>query len=271
MQYNYYGIKKKQYFIKGYITNLGKYNEGELIGKWIDFPISNDKLQNVLSEIGINEEYEEWFFTDYEGDYPRCISYLLTEYTSVQTLNKLALALDKVCSAGVQEQFIAFMEYGNSVANACANAIKGNGLYIKGSDHSALAHFYIDETGGVENLSDETLQRYFDYEAFGRDVRIEHYNEDDPDQTAGVFWCGDENATDREIGLAVIDSCGFESIAHKDFYFDYEDYGRTIFLEGNFVYTDNGIVDCSDNDDSLGKDFESELEEELEEEKGEER
>ena len=30
--------------IKGFITNLGKYNEGELIGEWIDFPIDEDAL-----------------------------------------------------------------------------------------------------------------------------------------------------------------------------------------------------------------------------------
>ena len=32
----------KKYYFRGYITNLGKYNEGELIGKWITFPITKD-------------------------------------------------------------------------------------------------------------------------------------------------------------------------------------------------------------------------------------
>lgn len=30
--------------IEGFITNLGKYNEGELVGGWIEFPIDNDEL-----------------------------------------------------------------------------------------------------------------------------------------------------------------------------------------------------------------------------------
>lgn len=51
-----------------YLTNLGKYNEGYLIGEWIDLPISNEELQKVLDRIGINEEYEEYFITDYEDD-----------------------------------------------------------------------------------------------------------------------------------------------------------------------------------------------------------
>ena len=33
--------------IKGFITNFGKYVEGELIGKWIEFPIYDDELQEV--------------------------------------------------------------------------------------------------------------------------------------------------------------------------------------------------------------------------------
>ena len=53
--------------IEGYITNLGKYNEGELIGRWIEFPIDEDDLKKALEEIGINEEYEEYFITDYEN------------------------------------------------------------------------------------------------------------------------------------------------------------------------------------------------------------
>ena len=42
-----------------YLTNLGKYNEGELVGEWVQLPISNEELQEVFKRIGINEEYEE--------------------------------------------------------------------------------------------------------------------------------------------------------------------------------------------------------------------
>ena len=40
--------------MEAYITNLGKYNEGELVGKWISLPISEEELEQVLQEIGIN-------------------------------------------------------------------------------------------------------------------------------------------------------------------------------------------------------------------------
>lgn len=76
--------------ISGYITNLGKYNEGELVGQWIDFPISQDILMEILEDIGIDgERYEEFFFTDWECEefdvYP-----LFGEYPSIYTVNAVA-------------------------------------------------------------------------------------------------------------------------------------------------------------------------------------
>ena len=54
--------------LKIFLTNLGKYNEGYLIGEWVTLPIDNDELEEVKKRIGINEYYEEWFITDYESD-----------------------------------------------------------------------------------------------------------------------------------------------------------------------------------------------------------
>ena len=50
------------------MTNLGKYTEGELVGKWLDFPTTQTKINTVLKEIGIDgTRYEEIFITDYEA------------------------------------------------------------------------------------------------------------------------------------------------------------------------------------------------------------
>lgn len=40
--------------LSAYITNLGRYVEGELVGKWVDFPVTSQEIQNVLKEIGID-------------------------------------------------------------------------------------------------------------------------------------------------------------------------------------------------------------------------
>ena len=54
-----------------YLTNLGKYNEGELIGEWLDLPCTDKELEEAKERIGISDEpdengnyYEEWFITE---------------------------------------------------------------------------------------------------------------------------------------------------------------------------------------------------------------
>ena len=40
-----------------YVANLGKYNEGELVGDWFEPPIDYDEM---AERIGLNEFYEEY-------------------------------------------------------------------------------------------------------------------------------------------------------------------------------------------------------------------
>ena len=67
--------------------NLGKYNEGCLMGEWVKLPVREDKLEAVLHRIGINESYEEYFITDYESLFPNLH---ISEYASIAELNELA-------------------------------------------------------------------------------------------------------------------------------------------------------------------------------------
>ena len=56
---------------EAFITNLGKYNEGVLVGEWVKFPTIAEELQKLFERIGIGSKddfghpYEEWFITDY--------------------------------------------------------------------------------------------------------------------------------------------------------------------------------------------------------------
>ena len=50
-----------------YIANLGKYNEGELVGAWFTFPID---FEEVKEKIGLNDEYEEYSIHDHELPLP---------------------------------------------------------------------------------------------------------------------------------------------------------------------------------------------------------
>lgn len=43
---------------------------------------------------------------------------------------------------------------------------------VEASNDSQLAEYCLEEIGGIEELSREQLESYFDYEAYGRDIRI---------------------------------------------------------------------------------------------------
>ena len=58
---------------EAYITNLGKYNEGELVGETLKFPTTTEEVQALLKRIGVDGvRYEEFFIVQYFwSQYPR--------------------------------------------------------------------------------------------------------------------------------------------------------------------------------------------------------
>ena len=64
-----------------YIANLGKYNEGYLVGAWFTFPIDEE---DVKEKIGLNERYEEYAIHDTDN-FPIDIG----EYVSIDELNEM--------------------------------------------------------------------------------------------------------------------------------------------------------------------------------------
>lgn len=53
--------------MEAYVTNLAKYTEGQLVGKWLEFPIDEDDFMKELESIGVSEG-GEWFVTDYDSE-----------------------------------------------------------------------------------------------------------------------------------------------------------------------------------------------------------
>lgn len=170
----------KDYPFAAFITNLGKYNEGELVGEWLKFPTTYDELQAVFKRIGIGSKdefgqvYEEWFITDYDcyvdGLYDK-----LGEYANLDELNYLASKLDEM-SQDEYERFqaaVSMGEYTGSIQDLI-NLTENPDIYdvypgIR--DHDDLGRYYIEEMGAME--VPEYLQNYIDYEAYGRDVAME--------------------------------------------------------------------------------------------------
>ena len=165
---------------EAFITNLGKYNEGALVGEWVKFPTTAEELQKVFERIGIGSKdyfghpYEEWFITDYDC-YVDGLYEMMGEYENLDELNYLACKLEELDDHDY-EHFQAAMQvsdYTGSVKdliNLIDNLDKYE-IYPGVEDYSDLGHYYIDEVGVME--IPEHLVNYIDYEAYGRDVAID--------------------------------------------------------------------------------------------------
>lgn len=236
--------------LRGALTNLGKYNDGKLDYVWVSFPCDEDDFKESLKEIGIGDGsvYEEWFFSDWDTDYAWVDLNGLGEYMSLDEVNEYAEALQGIVDDGNEEEFKAAMEYSGDF-HAALDLVE-TGSVTKISDESLsnrmdeeIGSYYMDSMGfdGMSNI-----EEYFDYEAYGRDIRIEYYpvKAGDP-ETAEEYWCGDELASDEEIGHAVVDDLGWDGVGKEiqKRYFDYEAFGRYIQMDSEFVQTDDGIFE----------------------------
>lgn len=151
------------------LTNLGKYNEGYLIYKWLELPATEDEIEEAKEAIGINEQYEEWFITDYETDIE---GLKVGEYEDLEALNELAERYENLDEYD-QDIVQAIIEgEGYDLEEALDVLESGNySFYPDVNDEEDLGYYVVDEgLFGVE--IPDSLQAYIDYESIGRDWRI---------------------------------------------------------------------------------------------------
>ena len=169
----------KDYPFAAFVTNLGKYNEGELVGEWVKFPTTPEEMQAVFKRIGIGETddfgcvYEEWFITDYDcyvdGLYDK-----LSEYSNLDELNYLASKLDDMMQYDY-EKFCAAVYMGDHTSSIqdlinLTENLDCYDVYPDIEDDEDLGRYYLEEVDA--SLVPEHLRNYIDYEAYGRDIRF---------------------------------------------------------------------------------------------------
>lgn len=148
--------------VKIFLTNLGKYNEGCLIGKWVEMPINEDELKEVLESIGIDKEYEEFFITDYEAPFK------IGEYDSIETINeKIEAYEDALEKVGDEDALQALLDEDYNLDEIdnydyC--------IYYNVNDMSDIAYDYVS---GAYNIDELKLGNYIDYELLGSDMAID--------------------------------------------------------------------------------------------------
>lgn len=160
------------------IQNLGKYNEGELLFKWVEMPCTDEEMNEALDFIEISHDdkvytddfgcpYEELMIADWECRF----SGLVGEWSNLSDLNEKAETLDSL-SAEEMDIVEALMDYHDFEE---ALEIVSNGDYVLYSgcnDMSDVAYQIVEESGMLNGVNSH-LANYFDYAAYGRDLDIE--------------------------------------------------------------------------------------------------
>ena len=182
------------------MTNLGKYNEGQLAYERVAFPTDTETVQAALKKIGIDGiRYEEFFIADYDGSMPQLHKHL-GEYESINELNHLACLLSELSQdeLAVFEAVMDSGEYTGSVKDLInlSQNLDSYSFYSDVHTEEDLGRMYLQELEAVP--VPEHLIDYIDYEAYGRDVRI---NEGGHFAPGGYVMCNQGSFVEHYHGI----------------------------------------------------------------------
>lgn len=145
-----------------YIANLGKYNEGALVGAWFTPPID---MEDVKERIGLNAEYEEYAIHDFE------LPFEVNEYTPIDEINRLCEKVSELEGTALYHVLSDVQGYWFGSLEELLENKDDIIHYPDCEDMSDVVRFLIEETGTLGEVP-RNLQNYIDYEAFGRDLEI---------------------------------------------------------------------------------------------------
>ena len=140
-----------------YVANLGKYNEGELVGAWFEPPIDYDEM---AERIGLNEFYEEYAIHDYE------LPFDIDEYTPIEEVNRLCEMVSDLPEY-IQDNLKELQSYFGSIEELCEH--QDDIIYYPNCEDMADVAREMVEEGALGEIPAH-LQNYIDYEAYGRDL-----------------------------------------------------------------------------------------------------
>lgn len=146
-----------------YIANLGKYNEGELVGAWFSVPVD---IEEVKERIELDAEYEEYAIHDYE------LPFDVGEFTPIWDINATCEMIRQLEGSPVFDELREIQRtWFNSMEELLDNVDEIT-CYSDCDSMEDVARYYVEETGQLGEIP-SNLQNYIDYQALGRDMELE--------------------------------------------------------------------------------------------------
>lgn len=154
-----------------FVENGKVYREGGMRGKWFELPMTEDELVEAFAEIGV--EYSEnlvlnrdYTITDYENE----CNFEVGDYEPIELLNDIADRLDHVQDMVWLQ---AYMDETGESLDEAMDRYEDNSVFYPNCDLVDLAYQIVNDDYELE----EFARRYFDYEAFARDLGYDGYVE----------------------------------------------------------------------------------------------
>jgi antirestriction protein len=162
--------------LKIYLTDLQAYNEGHLVGRWIELPLTPFKLQQALSEILTEGEHicktnnhEEYFITDYEWDDVEVFE--VGEYENLPKLNQRIEYLDELDET--QMKAVAFLQNESLVKDLNEAIEKVDEVIIyENCTMVDIAEQYINEHCDLNGLS-TLIVNNIDYQGIAKEFEMD--------------------------------------------------------------------------------------------------
>ena len=161
-----------------FVNTWGNYNEnGADGGEWITLPMEAEELEETLNKIAeaMGDHDPEWAIHDYEWTTeiePREIS----ELENITALNEELQELDGLDEWDQKEIAAAMEAFGMDFKEAYERQQRGCFIFYAGQDLDDVAAELADEWLDSKDIPD-FVARYFDYDAFARDLRFDGYTE----------------------------------------------------------------------------------------------
>ena len=149
--------------MKVYVANLGRYNEGELVGAWFTPPIDEEEM---AERIGWNEDYEEYAIHDFE------LPFDVDEYTPISEINRLCEAIQEIEGTPIYNELKEIQGMWFSSLEELLENKEDIHCYSDCDSMEDVARYYVEETGQLGEVP-SNLQNYIDYQSLGRDMEIE--------------------------------------------------------------------------------------------------
>ncbi len=163
--------------IKLFINTWGNYNEhGADGGEWITLPMDAEELDEVLANIAekMGDHDPEWAIHDYEWEEVELFE--VGEYDTPHAINELLQDCETLEEYELQEIAAAVEAFGYEFPEAVSRQSRGCFCFYPGQTLEEVAEELLDSCYPTKDVP-EFFFRYFDYEAFARDLTFDGYTE----------------------------------------------------------------------------------------------